>query len=69
MMNTERLIRHAVQEKLNIILCINKVRRLFSFSFINGNSLRLTLLSAAITVGAHAQQGYCSLSVCLFVDA
>ena len=25
MMNTERLIKHAVQEKLNITLCINKV--------------------------------------------
>ena len=25
MMNTERIMKHAVQEKLNITLCINKV--------------------------------------------
>ena len=28
MLNTERLLKHAVQEKLAIIICINKIDRL-----------------------------------------
>ena len=28
MLNTERLLKHAIQEKLSITLCINKIDRL-----------------------------------------
>ena len=30
MLNTERIIKHALQEKLNITLCLNKVSLSFS---------------------------------------
>ena len=35
MMNTERLLKHAVQEKLAITLCLNKVWLIACFSVIN----------------------------------
>ena len=34
MMNTERVLKHALQEKLNITLCINKVCSCFSFNVV-----------------------------------
>ena len=45
MMNTERLLKHAVQEKLAITLCLNKVWLIACFSVIN---IRYYLLNGCV---------------------